>query len=307
MIKENLKKIWFFICTWIATSFAVFYLGIQGIITIGDIPKEYDFLKDIVFMFAATVISIIISYFKFSLDTRKKLEETHAKIEELKQKTHTEMAVLEKLLLFNNPTRDIVTVDDFLITRKERLKDENFESIIKSNSKSIKYSGGHLYQLISDIMGSKDFKNYIVEKKVKIQFLFPDPNNKHVIENLVNNITKENYTDTYIGDIRNSVKKLDKFISDNNIKDQIEYKFYKHVPSFGLQIIDAGDNNRLYVELFTIGIDKEDRYQIKIEEKYSPRKYLDFKEQFEKLWDRSKKKKIKSSVFSKLFAAKNKL
>ena len=175
------------------------------------------------------------------------------------------------------------TADTFFKTRKDI---ETFDDIVKSNPKNIKYSGGNMENLISNIMESECLKNYIINNiDVKVQFLFPDPNNKDVIENFVKNITIGNKIDIYKMGINNAVKRLDEFINKNNLQNRVEYRFYQFVPSFGLQIIAGGSNDRLYVDLYTYGIAKNDRYCFKIEKNNSSRTYEMFKEQYEKLWE----------------------
>ena len=175
------------------------------------------------------------------------------------------------------------TADTFFKTRKDI---ETFDDIVKSNPKNIKYSGGNMENLISNIMESECLKNYIINNiDVKVQFLFPDPNNKDVIENFVKNITIGNKIDIYKIGINNAVKRLDEFVNKNNLQNRVEYRFYQFVPSFGLQIIAGGSNDRLYVDLYTYGIAKNDRYCFKIEKNNSSRTYEMFKEQYEKLWN----------------------
>ena len=174
-------------------------------------------------------------------------------------------------------------IDTFFETRKD---EETFDDIVKSNPKSIKYSGGNMRNLIPGMMDSECFKNYITNNiDVKVQFLFPDTNNTYVIENLVNNVTVGNRTDIYIASIKDAINKLSDFIEKYNLQDRVEYRFYQFVPSFGLQIIEEGKNDRLYVDLFTIGIPKDSRYRFKIEKEKSPETYIVFKNQFNKLWD----------------------
>jgi uncharacterized integral membrane protein len=163
-----------------------------------------------------------------------------------------------------------------------RIDSETFDDIVKSNPKSIKYSGGNTEKLISNMMESERFKNYIINNiDVKVKFLFPDPNNKYVIENFVKNVTIENKIDIYKMGINNAVKRLYDFINKNNLQNRVEYKFYQFVPPFGLQIITEGKNDRLFVDLFTIGI----RYRFKIEKENSPQTYMIFENQFDKLWN----------------------
>ena len=297
-MRKFLKKVWFFICTWV-TSSAVFYFGIKGLIDIENIPEQYNFLSSIVVMLAAIVMALVINYINFSLATRQKLKETQTKIDELKQITHSKMNELKESVRYKPQGNSDVTADDFFITRNDI---ESITTVIDSNPKSIKYSGGNV-SIISAIKESSRFINYITVNDVKIQFLFPDTNNNAVIENLANNITTHK-KNTYKGRVNNAVKMLDDLITEHNLKDKVEYRFYKFVPSFGLQIIEDGNNDRLYVDLFTIGIPKDERLHFKIEKKHSLNKYLVFKNQFEELWNKSQEKKPKlfsSEWFRKIF------
>ena len=106
----------------------------------------------------------------------------------------------------------------------------------------------------------------------------------------MDNITLNNEQESYKMDINNAVTKLDKFISDNKLASRVEYRFYQFVPSFGLKIIAGGDNERLYVDLYTIKVEKDDRYQFKIEKKNSQDSYLFFEKQYDELWNISKTK-----------------
>lgn len=291
-MKDTLNKIGFFICTWVATSFVIYFLGIRSFLKIRGIPEHYEhyaFWGDITLMFAATVVALAISFLKFSLDTRKKLKETQIKIDELTSKTRFEIKELKKHI--NTPTTSsrATTADDFFDTRSD---DESFFDTIQSKPKSIKYSGGNMDNLISVMVGSQSFTDYIINNSdVKVQFLFPDPNNKDVIENFADHITTGNMRNTYRKGVKNAVEQLSNFIKRHNLEDRVEYRFYKFAPSFGLRIIEGGVNDRLYVDLYTIGIAKDFRYCFKIEKDNCPDTYPVFQEQYEKLWGISSKRK----------------
>ena len=266
---EIFRKILSFIATWI-TSLITIGIGVFALYKLqaSNNPIE-QYKSNIVIMFLIIIIAYLFNYIWFSYITNQKLTETHSKIDDLKKSVETSN----------------VTADNFFITRKEKDKEEDFASIVQSKPKTINYSGGNLNNLISEMMESQCFKQYIIENSdVNVKFLFPDPENEEVISNLVNNITLGNEKETYKADINNALKKLNKFIKDNALSSRVEYRFYEFVPSFGLKTIAGGNNERLYVDLYTIKVVKENRYQFKIEKTNSQNSYLLFENQYNELW-----------------------
>jgi hypothetical protein len=257
-------KLWDFLFNWIA-SLGTLSFGVVGIFFGEQLPQWVN-IKQVFFSMGVLFVTFC---WKFTMDTRKKLKGANDKIDELKKTVET-----------NN-----VTADNFFITRKEKDKDEDFASVVNSKPKIINYSGGNLNNLISEMMESQCYKQYIIDNNdVKVKFLFPDPDNNDVIDNLVNNITCGNVKETYIADIKNAISKLSDFIKTNKLESRVEHRFYKFVPSFGLKIIAGGNNERLYVDLYTIKVEKEDRYQFKVEKTNSLASYQFFENQYEKLW-----------------------
>ena len=176
-----------------------------------------------------------------------------------------------------------VTADQFFIKRTEQ---EEIPKVLESKPTTLKYSGGPLLAIVA----RDDFKEYLKSNNVSVQFIFPDPNIDYVIQDFVDNITVNETVKKYKADIEYSVKTLDELIRGKP-NATIAYRFCKFAPSFGLQIIESDSNNRLYVDLYTIGIPKDDRYRFRIEEQNSPDTYRVFKDQFEKLWEKSSERK----------------
>jgi hypothetical protein len=271
-IRDFFARLWDILFNWIA-SIGTLFFGVVGIFFEEMLPQSVN-IKQVFFSMGVLFVAFC---WKFTIDTRKKLKGANDKIDELKRTVET-----------NN-----VTADNFFITRKEKDKDEDFASVVNSKPKSIYYSGGNLNNLISEMMESQCYKQYIINNKdVKVRFLFPDPNIDYVIDNLVDNITLGNKKETYIADIKNATDKLFAFISINKLESQIEFRFYKVVPSFGLKIIAGGNNERLYVDLYTIKVEKENRYQFRIEKTNSQNSYLLFEKQYDELWNISNKKTV---------------
>ena len=158
---------------------------------------------------------LLSDYFRFSPYTRNQLKATHTKLDDLKKSIDNRIA----------------TADNFFVTRGEKDKKDTFESIVDSKPKKIKYSGGHLHNLITGMMTNGCFKDYIINNNVEVQFLFPDPTNKGVITNLVENITVGNKENTYKTDIYNAVTKLKTFIETNNLENRVMYKFKEDILS----------------------------------------------------------------------------
>jgi len=86
---------------------------------------------------------------------------------------------------------------------------------------------------------------------------------------------------------------LSDFIEDNNLTSRVEYRFYKFAPSFGLKIVEGGNDERLYVDLYSIKVEKEKRYRFKVEKKNSQDSYSFFKNQYDELWEISETKEKK--------------
>ena len=258
--------LWDILFNWIA-SIGTLFFGVIGIFFEDKLPQGVN-IKQVFFSMGVLFVAFC---WKFTKDTRKKLETAHTKIDDL---------------IANN-----ATADNFFITRKKTYEDEKFDFIVESKPKIIHYSGGNLNNLIIDMMDSECFKRYIIDNSnVKVKFLFPDPDNENVINNLVDNITCGNRKETYISNIRTAVATLSDFIKDNSLESRVEYRFYQFVPSFGLKVIAGGNDERLYVDLYTIKVEKENRYRFKIEEKNSRDSYLSFAKQYNELWNISKTK-----------------
>jgi len=286
MIKEFFRK---YIFTWdfllsYATSFSAIIFGIIGLIHISTIEistskdaqsltlVDFKPLKDFVLMIVFMAVSFIILIARSSYNTDKKNEKTRTEIDTLKR------IVQQKCI------RGQVTADQFFINRADL---EDIETVLlPSEPKTLKYSGGPLLFILTH----EKFKHYLRDADVKVQFIFPDPNIDYVIKDFVDNITVGEKIDNWKNDILKAEEMLRRIIDDKP-KAKIEYKFCQFAPSFGLQIIESDNNERLYVDLYTIGIPKDKRYQFKIEKQNSPDTYNVFNDQFEKLWKKSSKRK----------------
>jgi hypothetical protein len=234
------------------------------------------------------VFSIVVSYMiyqlKFSYNTRRN-----------SQKISDELYNLKRIVQQQNT----ITADNFLINRAAL---ESPKEIVGRKPKVLRYSGGPLLFILED----EDFKNYLKENTdIEVKFIFPDYSINHVIRDFVNNITVGENVKNYKDDIKRAVDLVKRI--NVTAKSKITYKFCNFAPSFGLQIIenDSDNNNRLYVDLYTMGIAKTERYQFKIEKENSRDTYDVFQEQFNKLWNKSNQKPImKKRKLSKFLCCK---
>jgi len=265
--------LWDILFNWVA-SIGTLFFGVIGIFFEDSLPQWVN-IKQIFFSMGVLFVAFC---WKFTMDTRKKLKESNDNINELKKTVETNNA----------------TADNFLKARKVPYDDESFDCVADSQPKNIYYSGGNLNNLMIDMMESECIKRYIIDKTdVNVKFLFPDYENDDVITNLVDNITIGNKKATYINNIINAVATLSDFIEDNNLTSRVEYRFYKFAPSFGLKIVEGGNDERLYVDLYSIKVEKEKRYRFKVEKKNSQDSYSFFKNQYDELWEISETKEKK--------------
>jgi len=180
------------------------------------------------------------------------------------------------------------TADDFFIRRKNL---ETFAGII-NYAHTLRFSGGKL----SLIINSTEFHNFLHDEKNKAYFIFPNPYNSYVIKDFVDNILEVGtFTEeTYKNEILQSINNIDTIINSNEtFKGKIEYKFCQFAPSFGLQIIESTEtnNDRIYVELYTIQTRTDRRYQFIAEKNNSFTTFKMFEEQFSLLWNKAIYKK----------------
>jgi hypothetical protein len=201
-------------------------------------------------------------------------------LEELKR-TNIKFQELEKMIKRIN----ITNADSFFFTRGEL---DPIPETIKS-AKTLKYTGGKLSKIVLD----PEFTNFMHDENHIVKLIFPNPNNEYVMKGFVDNIlevkayTKESYKE----EIENSIKKINNFIHSKKdiYKAEISYKYCNFVPSFGLQIIENPDidNDRIYVELYTIQTSTNERIQFKTVKNASPTTYEMFSSQFDLLWEKS--------------------
>ena len=236
--------------------------------------EYFEKLRNLVILMVSIVVSFVIFILRSLYNRRKSFEKTYYNTDELKS------------LLKNK----VVAAKNYFITRAELKDRESTKKIIDSKPKTLKYSGGHLNSIIS-MMSDEDFLNYLKNNNVNVQFIFPDPNDDSVITDFVNNIIAadpDQDNNTYKEQINQSITQIKKIINcKTNPKAKIRYKLCNFAPSFGLQIIESDNNERLYVELYTINTENEQRLICPIEEQNSSDLYLIFYIQFKKLWDKS--------------------
>lgn len=174
----------------------------------------------------------------------------------------------------------IIDADNFFIVREEL---EPLSKIFQEAT-AIRFSGGHLSSVI---ISQNDSLNNFLKKGHTAKFILPNPMNDYILEQyaekLMVNMSKEAFKDSVVL----SLKTIMRYKKDGNLK--IDVRVYNSVPAFGLQIIEASTNNRIYVELYTMQTELSERLLFPVMQSGSGEMYLRFKKQFDILWEDSQK------------------
>jgi len=287
----------------IAAAGTVGYLGIESYLVLRKIkfpntPYEQfpDFLELLIFLALLFIAYAIIS---FLLIRHIDLHKIYSKLDAFTHKTHSEINDVKQLVKSGRVPHVTGgnTADDFFINRD---KLPTIEEILQTNPNNLSFSGGHLLKWVED----QEFKKYLTEKIVNVKFIFPNPKNNDVVKVFAQiiNYPAENVKD-YKGKIKTAVKTLKGIKNNKDAKANIEYKFCEFTPAFGLQIIENAteNHNKLFVDLYTIVVNREHRYQFEVKKSNSQRSYQHFKAQFDELWNISKEKNNFFEWLKKLF------
>ena len=169
--------------------------------------------------------------------------------------------------------------DDFFIVRDEL---EPLSKIFEE-ANSIYFSGGHLSSVI--VSRNEALNNFLL-RGGKARFILPNPQNTYIIEQyaekLMINMTKEQFKELVLL----SLQTIQRYKS--NPKYNIDVRLYNTLPSFGLQIIESPNRNRIYVELYTLQTKLSERLLFPVIQHNSGEMYIRFRKQFVDLWNYSK-------------------
>lgn len=170
--------------------------------------------------------------------------------------------------------------DDFFIVRDEL---EPLSKIFQE-ANSIYFSGGHLSSVI--VSQNNALNNFLL-RGGSARFILPNPTNEYIIEQyaekLMINMTKEQFKELVVL----SLKTIQRYKSNPNYN--IDVRLYNTLPSFGLQIIESPNRNRIYVELYTLQTKLSERLLFPVTQHNSGEMYIRFRKQFYNLWNYSDK------------------
>ncbi len=172
-----------------------------------------------------------------------------------------------------------ISADELFLVRNEL---ESLEEIFET-ADSIAFSGGHLSTVI--ISHSDALNNFLV-KGHSARFILPNPLHDFVISEYAEKLMVKTSKEQFKASVLLSLSAIKQHIDEGK---KVDVRLYNTLPAFGMQIIEAGRDSKINVELYTQKTKLSERLLFPVPKKTSREMYDRFSEQFDILWKNSKK------------------